>query len=88
METIGQDNSWILKAKMYNVITNQIKEQLDNCTFCSFLTNKDGLYIRTLLKNELGGKDEIMTELNGEPNYTVIEQVVSNIKKGLNGTTS
>lgn len=83
-----KQNNWLIQAKTCNIITNQIKEQLDNCTFCSFLTNKEGLYIRTLLKNELGGKDEVMVEIEGEPNFSVIDQVVANIKKGLNGVES
>lgn len=88
MEPIEHNNNWLIQAKTCNIITNQIKEQLDSCTFCSFLTNRDGLYIRTLLKNEIGGKDEVMVQIEGEPNFSIIDQVVTNIKKGLNGGES
>lgn len=44
--------------------TSTIQRELGkDCTFCATLTHKGIVYLKTMLKNDLGGKDEVVLKL-------------------------
>ena len=59
------NNERIIKVMNFHKYwTANIQRELGkDCTYCSTVTHKGIVYLKTILKNKLGGKDEVVLQL-------------------------
>lgn len=55
---------WQIRAEFYKTQLNRVKRNLGkDCTFLAHEKRRDGSFVKAILLNDLGGKDEVYIEV-------------------------